>query len=94
MQKITHELKLNTGGLLEFMVLKIMAGQTLSAEEIFDALKVSGFRTPMGSLYPLLKAFRRKRSENILSLERWPTTLGRPKERLEAVERSYRGFMR
>jgi PadR family transcriptional regulator PadR len=60
MQKITTELKINTGSMLEFIVLKMLSGETHSIGEIYEELKSIGFKTPMGSLYPLLSKFRRK----------------------------------
>ena len=60
MQKLTTELKLNVGGFLEFMTLKMLADRTLSAEEISSRLASIGFKVPMGTLYPLLSRFRAK----------------------------------
>lgn len=59
MQKITNELKVNTGSMLEFIVLKMLSGRTYSILEIYQELELIGFKTPMGSLYPLLSKFRR-----------------------------------
>ena len=61
MQRIIHELKLTSGGVLEFIILKMLSGKrTYSPEEMFDELKKAGFKTPMGSIYPLLTKFRRR----------------------------------
>jgi PadR family transcriptional regulator PadR len=60
MQKILYSLKLNAGGFLEFIVLKMISEHAHSPNEIFMELKDIGFKTPMGSLYPLLRAFRQK----------------------------------
>ncbi len=60
MQKITNELKINTGSMLEFIVLKMLSGKTYSIGEISKELKSIGFKTPMGSLYPLLSRLRQK----------------------------------
>lgn len=60
MQKIISELKLTYGGLLELVVLKMLSKRAYSLGEIFDTLKSAGFRTPMGSLYPLFSEFRKK----------------------------------
>jgi PadR family transcriptional regulator, regulatory protein PadR len=62
MQKITDNLKINMGGFLEFFVLKMISGRSHSIGEIYGELKAIGFRTPMGSLYPLLSAFRKNES--------------------------------
>ena len=59
MQKITNNLKLNTGGFLEFFVLKMISARSHSVREICDELKTIGFKTPKGSIYPLLTTFRR-----------------------------------
>ena len=59
MQKIFTQLKFTNGGILEFIVLKMLTEKTYSATEIHDALKMFGLKTPMGSLYPLLTKFRR-----------------------------------
>ncbi len=50
---------MNTGGFLEFIVLKMISDQEYSLKEISHALNGFGFKTPMGSLYPLLSKFRR-----------------------------------
>lgn len=60
MQKIINDLKITNSSFLEFIVLKMLSERTYSALEIFDALKEVGFKTPMGSLYPLLTKFRRQ----------------------------------
>lgn len=60
MQKILYSLKLNTGSFLEFIVLKMISERAHSPHEIFIELKDIGFKTPMGSLYPLLRTFRQK----------------------------------
>ena len=59
MQKITNDLKFTAGGLLEFMVLKMLSGWTYSVNEIYDGLRSFGFNTPRGSLYPLLSRLQR-----------------------------------
>ena len=62
MQKIINELKITTGSILEFIVLKMLSGaRTYSTEEMSAELKLIGFKTPMGSIYPLLTKFRRNK---------------------------------
>jgi DNA-binding PadR family transcriptional regulator len=62
MQKIINELKLTSTGFLEFIVLKMLYGeQTFTPLEIYNELRNVGFKTPMGSIYPLLTKFRRKK---------------------------------
>ena len=60
MQKIIPNLKLTTGGFLEYFVLKILSKRTHSIQEIYDKLKTIGFKTPKGSLYPLFSVFRQQ----------------------------------
>ena len=60
MQKITTELKINTGSMLEFIVLKMLSGETHSIGEILEELKVAGLKIPTGTLYPLLAKLHRE----------------------------------
>jgi len=62
MQKIISDLKITNGGILELMVLKMLSSKqgSYSAQEIFENLKQSGFKTPMGSIHPLLAKLRQK----------------------------------
>jgi DNA-binding PadR family transcriptional regulator len=60
MQKIITDLKITSGGILEFIVLKMLSSRSLSLREIRKELKRIGFQTPAGSLYPLLSSFRIK----------------------------------
>ena len=60
MQKIITDLKITTGGIVEFMVLKMLSGKTNhSIKEMVQILNKSGFQTPVGSIYPLMTKFRR-----------------------------------
>ncbi|MCX6716142.1 MAG: PadR family transcriptional regulator [Candidatus Taylorbacteria bacterium] len=59
MQKITNELRISNEGILELIVLKMLSKRAYSIKEIFDELKMTGFRTPIGSLYPLFGKFRK-----------------------------------
>lgn len=68
MQKIITELKLSTGGLLEFMTLKLLSEKTYSIDELIETLKTVGFKTPHGSMYPLMSTLRRNGYETI----EWP----------------------
>jgi len=58
MRGIITELKLTSGGFLEFFVLKLLSERSHSPQEIHDHLKDAGLRIPMGSIYPLLHRFR------------------------------------
>lgn len=58
-QRVTQELKFNSSSLLEFMVLKMISNKALSLREIADHLRSVGWKTAMGSLYPLWTRFRR-----------------------------------
>lgn len=60
MQKIINELKITYGGLLELIILKMLLKRSYSLGEMYDELKAAGFKTPMGSIYPLFSKFRKK----------------------------------
>jgi len=60
MQKIINDLKITNTSFLEFIVLKMLSSRAYSVSEICSALKNIGFKTPMGSLYPLFTKFRKK----------------------------------
>lgn len=47
-------------GLLEFLVLKIIAGEQVYAADILKALNETEFATQEGTLYPLLSKLRRE----------------------------------
>jgi PadR family transcriptional regulator PadR len=47
-------------GLLEFLVLKIIAGDEVYAADILSALEKTEFKTQEGTLYPLLSRLRRE----------------------------------
>ena len=62
MQKLITNLKLNSTSFLEFLVLKMLStDRSYSIKEMADELKNLGFKTPMGSIYPLLTKLRRKK---------------------------------
>ena len=58
MQKLTTQLKFTTGGFLEFILLKMLSSQTYAPGDTIDKLNALGFKTPKGTLYPLLKKMR------------------------------------
>lgn len=58
-QKLITQLKFTTGGLLEFMVLTMLSRRSSAPGDISDHLKMLGFKTPFGSLYPLLARLRK-----------------------------------
>lgn len=58
-QKLITQLKFTNGALLEFIVLKMVSGKTYAPGDILDQLKLIGFKTPPGSLYPLLIRLRK-----------------------------------
>lgn len=64
LQKIIPNLKLTSGGMLEFFVLKMLTEKTYSVKETCDRLKMSGYIVPTGSIYPLLTRFRRRNYVN------------------------------
>jgi PadR family transcriptional regulator PadR len=47
-------------GLLEFLVLKVIAGDKVYAADILDQLSRTEFATQEGTLYPLLSKMRRE----------------------------------
>ncbi len=59
MQKITTELNLTAGGILELIALKMLSVRTHSVEELLKALSTIGYETTTGSIYPLLSKFRK-----------------------------------
>ena len=60
MQKLTTELKIHIGSMLEFFVLKMLSSRTHSVAEILDELKAAGLKIPAGTLYPLLAKLHRE----------------------------------
>ena len=59
MQKFTNELKFTAGSLLELIVLKMLSRRSYSVDEIYNSLKEIGFKTPKGSIYPLINRLRK-----------------------------------
>jgi DNA-binding PadR family transcriptional regulator len=58
MKKITDHLVISTSGLLELFVLKMLSTRTYSPKEIAENLKRAGVKSPMGTIYPVLKGLR------------------------------------
>ena len=64
-------------GLLEFLVLKIVAGEKVYAADILRQLKGTEFATQEGTLYPLLSKMRR---EKLLDYEWKESEAGPPRK--------------
>jgi PadR family transcriptional regulator PadR len=64
-------------GLLEFLVLKIIAGSKVYAADILNALMGTEFATQEGTLYPLLSRLRR---EQLLDYQWQESETGPPRK--------------
>jgi PadR family transcriptional regulator PadR len=64
-------------GLLEFLLLKIIAGDEVYVAEILKRLEVTEFATQEGTLYPLLSKMRR---ENLVDYEWQESEAGPPRK--------------
>jgi len=64
-------------GLLEFLVLKIIAGEKVYAADILKQLSETEFATQEGTLYPLLSKMRR---EGLLDYEWKESEAGPPRK--------------
>ena len=64
-------------GLLEFLVLKIIAADTVYAADILKQLRETEFATQEGTLYPLLSKMRR---EKLLDYEWKESEAGPPRK--------------
>ncbi len=64
-------------GLLEFLLLKIIAADKVSVADILRQLKETEFATPEGTLYPLLSKMRR---EKLLDYEWKESESGPPRK--------------
>lgn len=64
-------------GLLEFLVLQIIAAEKVYAADILDQLSVTQFATQEGTLYPLLSKMRR---EELLDYEWKESEAGPPRK--------------
>jgi PadR family transcriptional regulator PadR len=64
-------------GLLEFLILKIVAAQKVYAADIVKALSATDFATQEGTLYPLLSKMRR---DGLLDYEWQESDAGPPRK--------------
>ena len=64
-------------GLLEFLLLKIIAAEKVYAADILKQLSETEFATPEGTLYPLLSKMRR---EGLLDYEWQESDAGPPRK--------------
>jgi PadR family transcriptional regulator PadR len=64
-------------GLLEFLVLRIIAVDTVSVADLLERLRATDFATREGTLYPLLSRLRR---EGLLDYEWRESELGPPRK--------------
>lgn len=71
-------------GLLEFLILKIVASRKVYAAEILEQLKVTDFATQEGTLYPLLSKMRK---DNLLDYEWQESEAGPPRKYYLLTER-------
>ena len=67
-------------GLLEFLILKIIAANKVYAADILKRLSDSGFATQEGTLYPLLSKMRR---DGLLDYEWQESEAGPPRKYYE-----------
>jgi PadR family transcriptional regulator PadR len=67
-------------GLLEFLILKIVAAQKVYAADIVKALSATDFATQEGTLYPLLSKMRR---DGLLDYEWQESDAGPPRKYYE-----------
>lgn len=77
-------------GLLEFLVLKIIAGEKVYAADILAQLGKTEFSTQEGTLYPLLSKMRR---EGLLDYEWKESDAGPPRKYYELTAKG-RGQLR
>jgi PadR family transcriptional regulator, regulatory protein PadR len=73
-------------GLLEFLVLKIIAGQKVYAADILGQLGPTEFSTQEGTLYPLLSKMRR---EGLLDYEWKESEAGPPRKYYELTAKGH-----
>ncbi|MGD9598290.1 MAG: PadR family transcriptional regulator [Steroidobacteraceae bacterium] len=64
-------------GLLEFVLLRVIAGEKLYVAEMLDRLAQTDFATQEGTLYPLLSRMRR---ENLVDYEWQESESGPPRK--------------
>ncbi len=83
MQKIIYELKLSNKGFLELIILKKLFRRASSIVEISDELRTAGFKTPLGTIYPIFAGLQKK-SMLITSYEESNSGLGMKTYRLSS----------
>lgn len=71
-------------GLLEFLVLKVIAAEPVYAADILQQLSATEFATQEGTLYPLLSKMRR---EGLLDYEWKESEAGPPRKYYELTAR-------
>lgn len=74
---ITERFQPLRNGLLEFLVLKIIAAQKVYAADILSELSTTDFKTQEGTLYPLLSRLRR---DELLDYEWQESETGPPRK--------------
>ena len=67
-------------GLLEFLILKIVAAESVYAADILNHLRTTDFATQEGTLYPLLSKMRR---DGLLDYEWQESDAGPPRKYYE-----------
>ena len=70
-------------GLLEFLILKIVAKDKVYAADILKRLAFTEFATREGTLYPLLSKLRK---EGLLAHEWWESAAGPPRKYYHLTE--------
>lgn len=71
-------------GLLEFLVLKVIASEKVYAADILRRLDATEFATPEGTLYPLLSKMRR---EGLLDYEWKESESGPPRKYYQLTDK-------
>jgi PadR family transcriptional regulator PadR len=76
-------------GLLEFAVLRVVAGEKLYVAEVLQRLAGTEFATQEGTLYPLLSRLRR---ENLVDYEWQESDAGPPRKYYRLTEAGQRAL--
>jgi PadR family transcriptional regulator PadR len=76
-------------GLLEFAVLRVVAGEKLYVAEMLERLANTEFATQEGTLYPLLSRLRR---ENLVDYEWQESDAGPPRKYYRLTESGQRAL--
>jgi PadR family transcriptional regulator PadR len=71
-------------GLLEFLILKIIASDKVYVADILERLRVTEFKTQEGTLYPLLSKLRR---EGLVDYEWQESDAGPPRKYYELTSK-------